>query len=274
MSATAVALRRSARTLRLPEPVGTPAALREAKAVWAQVREQHGFKRVATPFGSLPGDNLKYGKGKAKIYGLSLAPSRLSGINVCRFSTPECVAGCVAHSGNGLYPAVSRARIAKTRMLFEYPQESAELLFDFLRTAQHSYLAGFEVGVRLNTFSDLDWQIVAPWIFEFWPDLHFYDYTKDWGRISNFKNYSLTYSASERTPDLNIRRAVANGRNVAVVFAIGRTKALPSVWMGLPVVDGDKTDERWNDPKGCVVGLRAKGAMRRNTDRSRMVRVP
>jgi len=45
------------------------------------------------------------------------------------------------------------------------------------------------------------------------------------------------------------------GVNAAVVF---RDK-LPETFKGLPVVDGDKDDLRFLDPKGVIVGLIAKG---------------
>jgi hypothetical protein len=34
---------------------------------------------------------------------------------------------------------------------------------------------------------------------------------------------------------------------------------LPETWKGFKVIDGDKTDERFLDEKGVVVGLKAKG---------------
>ena len=76
------------------------------------------------------------------------------------------------------------------------------------------------------------------------------------------KNYALTYSASEKTSDDTIRALVDEGENVAVVFSTSRSRALPVEYLGARVVDGDKTDARWQDPRGVIVGLRAKGRMR------------
>ena len=256
--------RKQTLSLTLPDPgVITPAMRKAANAEWANYRHAHGFKKVSTPFGTSPTDNYKLAKGGSLVYGLSLAQSRLSGINVCRWSTPVCVACCVAGCGNGNYPAVVRARIAKTKFLFEQPEHAAVLLADFFDRAMRKATAKRKtLGIRLNTFSDLNWQIMASWIFERYPAAQFYDYTKDWSRIRFFGNYTLTYSASERTTVEDIVNACARGANVAVVFSTPRGKALPSVWAGIPVVDGDKTDERWLDPKGVIVGLRAKGRMR------------
>jgi len=48
---------------------------------------------------------------------------------------------------------------------------------------------------------------------------------------------------------------LARGFNVAVVFGSG----LPETYLGYPVIDGDKHDLRFLDPKGVIVGLSPKG---------------
>jgi len=61
-----------------------------------------------------------------------------------------------------------------------------------------------------------------------------------------------------------VESEVARGRRVAVVFLLPgglharRSMALPSTFMGLPVVDGDVSDVRPRDPAPGVVGLRWK----------------
>ena len=48
--------------------------------------------------------------------------------------------------------------------------------------------------------------------------------------------------------------------NVTVVF-----DKLPETYMGLPVFDADDTDLRFLDPKGVVLGLKAKGRAKKDT---------
>ena len=55
---------------------------------------------------------------------------------------------------------------------------------------------------------------------------------------------------------------MANGMNVAVVFA-GST--LPDMWNGYTVINGDTDDLRFLDPKGVVVGLKAKAKAKKDT---------
>ena len=49
--------------------------------------------------------------------------------------------------------------------------------------------------------------------------------------------------------------------NIAVVF---RDKNLPKKFLGLTVIDGDKDDLRFLDPKNSIVGLYAKGDARKD----------
>jgi hypothetical protein len=229
-----------------------------------------------------PGANLKLAKDDRVVsYGLALAqantvglvkvrvwtdnPSWMGGrswhwkvmrLTTCPFSTPACRAGCVSQNGNGRYDKVQQARQLKTRFLLEHPNEFCSLLAHELDTAMRKH--GARLRVRLNTFSDIRWEEIAPWLLR--GDVTFYDYTKDWSRVAP-ANYRLTLSASERTSDRRVLAAVNAGRSVAVVFDTPRTRALPETWHGLEVIDGDKTDDRYGD-LGVVVGLRAKGKMR------------
>lgn len=263
------------RRLVIPEPIQlwtmSPREFKRtiilAKSVWAEFRSGFGFNipnnLSELVFGSLPNSNAKYAKSDELIFGLSLAQSNLSGYNVCCWSTPECRKACVGKNGNNGFPKTMNAKIAKTRFLFDHPKEAGILLADFWSKAQSKASdLGKDIGGRMNTFSDINWIEAAPWIFERFPAINFYDYTKDWDRVSPFSNYHLTYSASEKTSDDDIINFVLQGKNVAVVFKPWGKKPLPPEFLGFPVIDGDKDDVRWKDPKGVIVGLRRKGSMR------------
>lgn len=105
---------------------------------------------------------------------------------------------------------------------------------------------------RLNGTSDLSWEKYG--IIEKFPTVQFYDYTKVLGRkVKHLSNYHLTFSKADGN-DLDAAVAMDNGMNVAVVF-----KELPEVYRNRTVINGDDTDLRFLDPKGVVVGLKAKG---------------
>jgi hypothetical protein len=66
-------------------------------------------------------------------------------------------------------------------------------------------------------------------------------------------NYKLTFSASELTDDDSIKSKLQEGENVAIVF-----KELPTEHLGFKVLDGDDTDNRYDDENGVIVGLKVK----------------
>ncbi len=232
-----------------------------------------------------PTANAKLGKGLKNgvfEFGLSLAPAMLSElVNVCRFSSPECRKGCVAYAGHGEMPWVIKARVIKTLFLAEHTPEFLTLLIHEL---DHDVWQkhGTNARVRLNNFSDIPWEdlaIVFPkenttaCIFARFPRLRFYDYTK-WleramtANLGAFEwpgNYRLTYSASEKSDDVKVASYVAQGVNTAVLFDVLAGQPLPSSWEGVRVIDGDEHDDRWLDASYVVVGLRAKGRMRKGT---------
>lgn len=237
-----------------------------AEGAYATHRSRQGFACTPGQLLSTEIEKLKKGDGTELVM-LALAPAELSGYNVCPHSTAGCREHCVAYSGNGKYPAVTRARIARTTFLVEHP-ESFLSLFCHLLDAK---LAKGAVAVRLNGFSDIRWERVLPvWFWERYRDVQFYDYTKHTS-VSRPPstvpaNYKLTYSVTERTSATVLERELSVGRNAAMVVSVkggllrdGSLRPLPDV-PGI-VVDGDKNDRRYDDPDGSFVFLRRKGSL-------------
>lgn len=257
-----------------PIPIDHQVALK----TWRAYRIANGYSadvRLLTE----PTGNAKLNKSGRLDYGLSLAPARTSGYNACPWSTPICRAGCVAFAGRGTGPAgrsghtITEARILKTRFLVEERDAFCTLVRDELANivkrqrsiARKKHKKFRAVACRLNVFSDIPWEKVAPWMLI--PEVKFYDYSKGWHRVTP-ANYHLCYSASENTSDADVVAKCATGATVAVVFnARYRPNetthgALPVTFQGIQVVDGDKMDTRYDDVPGQVIGLRAKGSMR------------
>jgi hypothetical protein len=223
------------------------AAHREAAGLWP------GPPRLTTAWDG----QHKFRKTEVPTIGLALAPSDLSGINVCPRSTPACrPPHCVAMSGKGGLDRNVRVRVMRTTFLAADPEAFLCLL---AYEIDCEVLLYGHLNVRLNEFSDLEWEVIAPWLFERWPTVTFYDYTKIWERQTP-ANYRLTLSASNRTSLGKIAEAVDQGREVAVVVSVRRSEPMPSTFHGRPMIDGDKTDDRTND-RGVVIGLRPKGTM-------------
>jgi len=244
----------------------------------ATYKVQHGFVELLTP----DGYNPKLKKGRARGYSSAImhfAPARLSGYNVCPQATLGCAAACLNTAGHGgiirkgeVTNDIQRARIARTHLFFRDRARFNDVLVEatttHIRRARKKALTPM---VRPNGTSDLPWERLTMndgrTIFETFPDVQFYDYTKNPMRaIANAKgehpaNYSLTFSRSGLN-DAACRDVLAAGGNVAVVFA---THDFPSTFLGAPVIDGDADDLRPLDPRGVVVGLKAKGRAKKDT---------
>lgn len=249
----------------IPAPTVTPATVKAARAVWAAIRGEHGFKADGSVrLLSAPDSNVKLRKGETAIYGLNLSPAISSGlINTCVF-TRDCEAVCVLRDARGSWSSTMAARAARTELLFRARESFAIILADELqRAAAKAARTETEWRVRLNVGSDIPYEIVAPWLITMIGELggRVYDYTKAWSRGGR-DDYSVTLSADGRHDVATIVETVRGGRNVAVVVDIPRGAPLPNVWHGVPAIDGDLTDDRTTDPRGVVVLLRAKGKLR------------
>ncbi len=248
----------------------TPLDFKEANKAWEHFRVAHGAAATRPRLLTDPEHNAKFAKTFNKsgtfVYGLALAQASTSLVaNVCRYSTDECRAGCVSFAGRGSYSTVQNGRIRRTQFLNESPEAFLGLLMREVGRVWEKHDTGGRV--RFNTFSDIPWEIVHPELFSTWPKLRCYDYSKySLDRRPNLpKNYRLIFSASEKTTDEEIIKTVTAGHNIAVVFNVKRSVDLPKKYLGIRVVDGDKSDDRYTDPRGVIVGLRAKGRMRTGT---------
>ncbi len=199
----------------------------------------------------------------------------------------NCSSVCVASNGNGRYPKVIESRIKKTKRFFEDRENFLnELVEDIRKAVLYSEHYGFIPTFRLNAYSDIKWENIDIKIsynefkkhysnnkllkryfdkyglnyaygniFNLFPNVQFYDYTK----IPNRKtpsNYSLTYSHFGQTEIT--KSQIKKGYNVAMVF--DSKTDLPKKYNGIKVIDGDETDLRTkeNDGENVIVGLRAK----------------
>jgi hypothetical protein len=207
---------------------------------------------------TIKGEKLGYLSGI-----LHLAPASLSGTNVCAHSTAGCREACLNTAGRGRFARIQQARIRKTQALFADREAFIEQLHkDIHAIARKAKRVGYKPVIRLNGTSDLPWLVHA--IAPHFPTVQFMDYTKHpepWLRV--LPNYHLTFSLSEEN-DADAYACLQRGANVAVVFHVKRGDPLPAKFWGYRVIDGDLHDLRFLDPKGVVVGLRAKGKAKKD----------
>lgn len=204
------------------------------------------------------------------ILRLNLAPYKISGFNTCSSASSGCAAACLHTAGNPVFMAQKTlGRINRTRFYFrDRAKFIAKLIKEISNHELYCYKNNFIPVVRLNTTSDIPWEIHK--IFDIFPRVQFYDYTKIKKRAIKHaqgllpKNYHLTFSMNESNHN-DCDDVLSQGGNIAVVF---RDK-LPETYKGYKVVNGDEHDLRFTDPKNVVVGLKAKGLAK--TDQSGFV---
>jgi hypothetical protein len=249
---------------------------------------QFGFISLLTPEGYAP----KTDKGRKRGYSTAimyLAPANLSGYDVCQYRSAGCTAACLNTAGHGgvgldafgLNP-VQRARIARTRFYFlNRFLFNVQLVREITAHIARAAKRGTIPCVRLNGTSDLPWETLrlndGRTVVETFPTVQFYDYTKHAKRaLANAagehpSNYALTFSRSE-TNASDCVDVLAAGGNVAAVLKFCKCKRTckhetPTglEYFGRPVVSGDHDDLRFLDPRGVVIGLKAKGLARSDT---------
>lgn len=216
--------------------------------------------------------NAKTRKGEKLgfiTFGIHLAPASLSGFNVCKDASAGCAAACLNTAGRGAMSSVQKARIAKTRFFFTNKNSFLAMLWNEVEKAiRKAKKQNMQPCFRLNLTSDLPWEKIklnGQNIFEAFPNVQFYDYTKSASRMSAFlagempANYHLTFSRSETNGDI-AKAFLKAGGNVAMVFR----KTLPKTYLNAEVIDGDDTDLRFLDGKGKIVGLKDKGKAKKD----------
>jgi hypothetical protein len=200
---------------------------------------------------------------------LYLAPATTTKWNTCSMAKiAQCDKACLYTAGRGAMTSVQKARIAKTEWFFtDRNTFMQQLIVDIAKLINKARKQGLQPLVRLNGTSDIRWEAVSfvdvngveqTNIFDVFPDVQFYDYTKDANRKALPSNYDLTFSYSgvEGFQPF-VDKAVAKGMRMAVVFR--KESEIPNTFKGIRVVSGDKSDVRHLDDDGVIVGLYAKG---------------
>jgi hypothetical protein len=188
-------------------------------------------------------------------------------LNLCPMSAlAECIDACLNTAGRGKMNSIQAARQRKTDAFESDPVAFVDQLKkDIMFALRKATKQGVKLAVRLNGTSDIAWENMrgsnGNTVLQDFPDVQFYDYTK----LPNRKvpsNYHLTVSYSGANAKY-ASKVLKSDHNIAVVF---RDKnSIPEFWNGRPVIDGDRDDLRFMDPKSVVVALYAKGDAKKDT---------
>jgi hypothetical protein len=232
------------------------------------------YKKKAT-YRPLLGSGTKTVKGE-KIGFLTGILYLLPSLKICAMSAlAGCIWPCLNTAGRGAFTSTQKARDKKTQFFHDqieaFMWAIAADIWSLIRKADK---LGMVLLIRLNGTSDILWENIRldAWggktIFEMFPNVQFYDYTKHPARnVAHIPNYDLTYSYSGITPEKITLKAISQpNARVAVVFH--KRSEIPATFRGWPVIDGDETDVRHIEPGGVVVALyaKAKAKAKRETD--------
>lgn len=198
-------------------------------------------------------------------YCIYMAPWNTSGYQVCGFGQ-NCHESCLNYSGRekikeftqGSNNPVMNARIRKTRLFYEHREVFMRIMIHEIEKYQRrAERMDMEFSVRINGTSDL-----SPILFkdengknilDLFPNVQFYDYTKNPNRIKlmqQYPNYDVTFSFDGYNWD-NCEKFLNQGGKVAVVFYGG----LPKTYKGYEVGDANGYDMRYLDERGTICGL-------------------
>jgi hypothetical protein len=214
---------------------------------------------------------------------LFLSPHKESGcMNTCPYAD-GCQTTCLNTSGRLKFDGAKAARVRRTTWFKnDRPGFLTALRADIEALIRKAVRENKDPAVRLNGLSDLRWEKIDPDLFNDFPEVMFYDYTKDrtryleyLGAINSgdmvdanpdwqwFANYHLTFSAGSNTTDGEILEILEQGGTVAMVF-----HDIPKFYncgTTCVLIDGDTHDARWKDPPSVIIGLKAKGAAKKST---------
>lgn len=181
-----------------------------------------------------------------------------------------CLGPCLQSAGRGAFNSVQLARIAKTEYFKNnrraFMLSMAADVWAIKNKAEKRQLIPL---IRPNGTSDIPWEnipvIDGRNIFQLFPEVQFYDYTKHPSRNLEGKtagNYDLTFSYSGITPQKITIKGLLNPHNSRVAVVFDKRENIPATFHAWPVIDGDNSDVRHIEPRAVVVALYAKGKAR------------
>jgi hypothetical protein len=219
---------------------------------------------------------IKGEKQNFKTYILYMSPAYQNdkNINLCSHATKGCIESCLFKSGfGGIYTSVQKARIAKSNYFLNDRTNFLIQLKKEITAAIKNQKYGEKLAFRLNGTTDINFEKFKiednKNIFELFPEVQFYDYTKNYIRLEKRilpKNYHITFSRSE-TNESKAIEMLNLGYNIAAVF-----DKLPTSYKGFKVINGDENDLRFLDEPNTIVGLKYKKLTGKNADNSQGIK--
>jgi len=190
-----------------------------------------------------------------ETYLINLLPSKQSGLNLCMCASKACAATCLHTSGNvGALVGKTVGRLRKTWFFVMEREKALEQIIKQIAAKKNSIdkfnaksdSVHKQLVIRLNGTQDIVWNnIKTPdgrTIFEVFPDVVFYDYTKLPSQMAAFNNqelpsnYHLTLSYGGNFTN-TAKKTLSQGKNLAVAFGPGKLSSLDKLVFPASVTD-------------------------------------
>lgn len=195
---------------------------------------------------------------------------------LCKYAG-KCALTCLLLTGNIKMSTSARSRYAKTWFFLTEPIAFMRLLiYEIHAHARKARAKNKKAYFRLNGLSDVFWERYMH-MDKMVKDIDslggFYDYTKaphEKRSTPQYKmpvNYRMVYSWDEKpTSKRNATKWAKLGHSISIVYPAIK-KVVPQelkelIRTDLKVLNGDKHDGRFSDPKGAIVLLRNKGSLK------------
>jgi hypothetical protein len=244
---------------------------------------------------------------------LNLAPYDMSGSNLCKYATKDCITVCVGTIKHHSKESKNMGRMGKrtsSQLCIDFARIKRSLLYlnhreYFFHCLIYEIIKRYEIikkthpnleiAIRLNGYSDILWEdqkikITSPDvqkayknfclevlgispnsytvrnIFELFPNIEFYDYTKydpiksERKRSNIPQNYHLTFSLSERKIDKNHIEEILEIENIAIVVVKEEKEKIIDYInnsTSFDAINGDEYDCRIEDGEKKLVILEA-----------------
>jgi hypothetical protein len=195
------------------------------------------------------------------------------GLEVCNKQTSKsCRNLCLVSSGHAKIDylagnhSVQDARNKRTMLYFANRELFCKIMEHEIDVARRKAdRKGYIFSIRFNCTSDIPLTSLNKFeggmnFLEKYSDVIKYDYTKRPMNLKlarDFKNYHVVFSYTKQNEEM-AKEWLRMGGSIAVVFGVTREEDMPKTFLGYPVINGDKYDARFLDPKNCVVGLKYK----------------
>jgi len=224
------------------------------------------YKKPTKLLSTINAKTVKGEKFGYTTYIMYLSPytDNSKGVNLCPHASKGCAKACLFGSGAARFDKVQQGKRNKTEYYLHDRQAFLAQLDKEVGLAVKRHENKDTIPVfRLNGTSDIAFEKQkirdGKSIFELYPDVQFYDYTKNPKRMLKElpSNYHLTFSMSEDNKDITMD-LLSKGKNVAIVFGVKDESDLPSEYKGYKVINGDESDLRFLDDDNIIVGLKYK----------------